>query len=134
MTTPNIDTELYLPKTYLFERKDRGYSDIAYMTQLGSDLTYVYLPKGLCMVTVTATGMPTARAKLFINGPGGYSETLTDALSITDLTQRLWAGQISNPGKQSKGRWLKIQAWNVTTNAQNNGSVAVQIVNFPPEN
>lgn len=134
MTTPNINTELYLPKTYIFERKGKGYSDVADMTQQATTLDFVYLPKGLSLVTVTATGMATANVKLWINGPNGYREPLTENINVTGVTQRIWTGQISNPGDGNQGRWLKLQAWNVSTQAMNAGSASVQIVNFPPEN
>ena len=53
---------------------------------------------------------------------------------IGATTERLWMGQLSNPGEQSSGLWLKVQLQNITTTGMNNGSVFVQIVNFPPEN
>lgn len=134
MTTPNIDTELYLPKTYIFERKGRAYSDLAFMTRQGKTWDYVYLPKGLSSVTVTATGMGPCRARIWLYGSGGYIESVTDIMPVGGATQRLWMGQLSNPGEGNAGLWLKVQAQNVTTAGMNNGSVSVQIVNFPPEN
>ena len=133
MTTPNIDLNLYMPKTYIFERKNQAYANLAFMTRQGSTLDYVYLPKGLSSVTVTATGMGLCRARIWLYGPGGYIESVTDMMGVGSATQRLWMGQLSNPGQQSAGLWLKVQAQNVTTAGMNNGSVAVQIVNFPPE-
>lgn len=132
MTTPNID--LYLPKTYILERKNKGYADLAFMTRQGQALDYVYLPKGLSSVTVTATGFDNGRARLWLFGPGGYIADLTDYMPLRSTTQRLWMGQLSNPGDGAKGLWLKVQAQNITTAGMNNGSVSVQIVNFPPEN
>lgn len=134
MTTPNIDTELYLPKTYIFERKGRAYADLAFMTRQGSTLDYVYLPKGLSSITVTATGFDNGRARLWLFGPGGYIADLTDYQGLGATTQRLWMGQLSNPGEGAKGLWLKVQLQYITTAGMNNGSVSVQIVNFPPEN
>lgn len=132
MTTPNV--ELYLPKTYIFERKGKAYADLAFMTRQGSTLDYVYLPKGLSSVTVTATGMGLCRARIWLYGPNQYLEAVTDIMGVGGATQRLWMGQLSNPGEGPKGLWLKVQAQNVTTVGMNNGSVSVQIVNFPPEN
>lgn len=132
MTTPNV--ELYLPKTYIFERKGKAYADLAFMTRQGSTLDYVYLPKGLSSVTVTATGMGLCRARIWLYGPNQYLEAVTDIMGVGGATQRLWMGQLSNPGEGPKGLWLKVQAQNVTTAGMNNGSVSVQIVNFPPEN
>mgnify|MGYP006994780453 CR=1 FL=1 len=134
MTTPSIDTELYLPKTYIFERKGRAYSDLAFMTRRGSALDYVYLPKGLSSVTITATGMGLCRMRVWLFGAGGYIESVTDMMGVGGATQRLWMGQLSNPGEASAGLWLKVQAQNVTTAGMNAGSVSVQIINFPPEN
>lgn len=132
MTTPNV--ELYLPKTYIFERKNKGYGDLAFMTRQGSTLDYVYLPKGLSSVTVTATGFGLGKARVWLFGSGGYIAALTDMTGIGATTERLWMGQLSNPGKGLNGLWLKVQLQNITTTGMNNGSVAVQIVNFPPEN
>lgn len=134
MTTPNIDTELYLPKTYIFERKNKAYADLAFMTRQGQALDYVYLPKGLSSITVTATGLGPGRARVWLFGSGGYIAPLTDMTGIGATTERLWMGQLSNPGELSAGLWLKVQLQNITTTGMNNGSVAVQIVNFPPEN
>lgn len=134
MATPDINTELYLPKTYIFERKGRAYADLAFMTRQGSALDYAYLPKGLSNVTITATGMGPCRVRVWLYGSGRYIEAVTDYMDISGATARLWMGQLSNPGEQSNGLWLKVQAQNVTTAGMNNGSVSVQIINFPPEN
>lgn len=134
MTTPNIDTELYLPKTYIFERKNQAYANLAFMTRQGSNLDYVYLPKGLSSVTVTSTGFGNGRAKVWLCGPDGYTTELTDFIFISDATRRLWMGQLSNRGERSSGLWLKVQAQFITTQGMNRGSVSVQIINFPPEN
>lgn len=131
MTTPNID--LYLPKTYIFERKGKAYAEMAFMTRQGRTLDYVYLPKGLSSVTVTATGMGLCRARIWLYGADRYIEAVTDMMGVGGATQRLWTGQISNPGDASAGLWLKVQAQNVTTQGMNTGSVSVQIVNFPLE-
>lgn len=131
MTTPNID--LYLPKTYIFERKGNAYGDLAFMTRQGSELDFVYLPKGLCSVTVTATGLGLCRARVWLFGSGGYKSALTDMTGISATTERLWMGQLSNPGETWAGLWLKVQLQNVTTAGMNSGSVSIQVVNFPPE-
>ena len=132
MTTPNIDTELYLPKTYIFRRQS-SYSDLAYMIRQGSNLDYVYLPKGLSSVTVTSSGFGNGRAKVWLCGPDGYEVELTDFIDINAATRRLWMGQLSNHGEQSSGLWLKVQAQYITTQGTNRGSISVQIINFPPE-
>lgn len=134
MTTPNIDTELYLPKTYLFERKGQAYSDLAYMTRQGSDLDYVYLPKGLSSVTVTSTGLYAGRTQVQLFNSDGHMSDLTDFNKVTAMTQRLWMGQVSNHAEHSSGLRLKVQAQYITSAGMNHGSVAVQIINFPPEN
>lgn len=133
MTTPNIDTELYLPKTYIFERKNKAYADLAFMTRQGSTLDYVYLPKGLSSVTVTATGMKGGFCRVWVYSGSGLLEPTSPGVGLKEVTQRIWSGQISNPGAVNQGLWLKVQAWNITTAGMNNGSVSVQIVNFPPE-
>lgn len=133
MTTPNIDLDLYMPKTYVFERKNQAYNNLAFMTRQGKALDYVYLPKGLSSVTVTATGLGLGKARVWLFGSGGYIAPLTDMTGIGATTERLWMGQLSNPGEGSGGLWLKVQLQNITTAGMNNGSVSVQIVNFPPE-
>ena len=131
MTSPNFD--LYLPKTYIFERKNKGYADGAFLTLQGKNLDFVYLPKGLSMVTITETAMG---GNYIVNlyGPGGFKRNLTDKVtaSTTGVT-RLYAGQISNPGQGYNGLWLKVFAERVTTTGMDTGSVSIQIVNFPPE-
>lgn len=131
MTTPNID--LYMPKTYIFERKNKAYADLAFMTLQGSGSDFVYLPKGLSSVTITATGLGMGRARVWLYGSGSYIAPLTDMTGIGATTERLWTGQLSNPGERWEGLWLKVQLQNITTAGMNNGSVSVQIVNFPPE-
>ena len=137
MTTPNIETELYLPKTYIFERKGRAVTDIAYMTrQNDPKVDYVYLPKGVSMVTVTATAMQGGQVKVQLLGAGGYQKDLTNLIDVSAPVTRIWSGQASAAGTtySDGGIWLKIQARDVPTAGQASGSVAVQIVNFPPEN
>lgn len=131
MTTPNI--ELYLPKTYVFERKDKAFADDVFMTRQGTSLNYVYLPKGVSAVTVTATAFGHGEAKVVLIGRG-YQKDLTDYVSVAPTTARLWSGQLSNSGSGNEGLWLKVRAKNITTQGMNNGSVSVQIINFPPEN
>lgn len=131
MTAPNI--ELYMPKTYVFERKDQAYANEAFMTRQGQTLDYVYLPKGLSAITVTATAFGNGEAKLVLVGRG-YQKGLTDYVSVAPTTARLWTGQISNSGAGNEGLWLKVKAKNITTQGMNSGSVSVQIINFPPEN
>lgn len=133
MTTPNIETELYLPKTYIFERKGKAYADLAFMTRQGSTLDYVYLPKGLSSITVTATGMMGGFFRVWVYGGSGLLEATSPGVRLSGVTERVWTGQISNPGAGNQGLWLKVQAQNITTAGMNNGSVSVQIVNFPPE-
>jgi len=134
MTTPNIDTELYLPKTYTLVRRGKGYNDLAYMTQQGNAVDSVYLPKGLSLVTVTATGFDNGRAQVSLFGAKGFEANLTERLPLGAPTERLWLGQISNPGEGASGMWMKVQLQYITTAGQNNGSVSIQVVNFPPEN
>ena len=134
MATPNID--LYLPKTYVFKRGSLGYtvrSALARIDKGGEQ--FVYLPKGLSMVTVIATGMVGANLELTMNQGSDYTKTLAAASGIKESTTRLWAGQIANAGTDFNdgGVYLRIFAERVTTVAMNNGSVAVQVVNFPPE-
>ena len=138
MTTPNIDlkTELYLPKTYIFERKGKAVADVAHMTRKDAGgVDYVYLPKGLSMVTVTATAMQGGQVKVQLLGAGGYQKDLTDLIDVAGPVTRIWSGQASAAGTNytDGGIWLKIQARNVPTAGQSSGSVSVQIVNFPPE-
>lgn len=133
MTSPGVASELYLPKSYIFERKNRAYRDLAFMTRQDSTLDYVYLPKGLSSITVTATGMKSGFARVWIYGANGLLEPTSDGVYLSGVTQRVWSGQISNPGEGNQGLWLKVQAWNITNAGMDNGSVAVQIVNFPPE-
>lgn len=132
MTTPNID--LYMPKTYIFERKNKAYAEGTFMTLQGKTLDFVYLPKGLSMVTITETAMG-GRFIIALHGPNGFKQDITDKIPASEKgVTRLYSGQISNPGEGNQGLWLKVYAENVTTAAMNNGSVSVQIVNFPPEN
>lgn len=131
MTAPNI--ELYMPKTYIFERKDQAYANEAFMTRQGQTLDYVYLPKGLSAITVTATAFGNGEAKVVLVGRG-YQKDLTNYVSVAPTTARLWTGQISNSGSGNEGLWLKVRAKNITTQGMNSGSVSMQIVNFPPEN
>ena len=133
MTSPSV--ELFLPKTYIFERKNRSYGDAAFMTRQDRlALDFVYLPKGLSMVTVTATGLGIGRGKVELHGVNGYRQELMPMTGFGDqVTFRMWSGQISNPGEGNQGLWLKVQLQNITSSGMNNGSVSIQIVNFPPE-
>ena len=133
MTSPDVASELYLPKSYIFERKNKAYRDLAFMTRQDSTLDYVYLPKGLSSITVTATGMKAGFVRVWIYGGNGLLEPTSDGVYLSGVTQRVWSGQISNPRSGNQGMWLKVQAWNITSTGMDNGSVAVQIVNFPPE-
>lgn len=133
MTTPNVNFDLYMPKTYVFERKDHAFADEAFMTRQGQTRDYIYLPKGLSAVTVTATAFSHGIAKVVLVGRG-YQKDLTDYVSVAPTTARLWTGQISNSGSGNEGLWLKVKAKNITTQGMNSGSVSVQIINFPPEN
>lgn len=126
------DELLYLPKTYMFERKNKAYADVANATRLGGTLDYVYLPKGNNLVQVNATGFGSGLAKVALYGAGGYYAFLTDPITLS-VSDRLWTGQISSPGDQSSGRWIKIQLWNITTAGMDNGSISVQVTNFPSE-
>lgn len=136
MTTPNISTELYLPKTYIFERKGKAVSDVAYMMRRGAGVDYVYLPKGLSMITITATALQGGQVKAQLLGAGGYQQDLTDLIDVSAPATRIWSGQASAAGATyaDGGIWLKIQARNIPAAGQASGSVSVQIVNFPPEN
>ena len=137
MTTSNIETEMYLPKTYIFERKDKAWSDVAYMTTTFGSATrdFVYLPKGLSLVTITATGLNReAMVRPAVWGPNSYNEFLTGEVLNTNPTSRVWSGQLSNPAEGNNGLWLKINARSWSGAAMATGSVSVQIINFPPEN
>lgn len=132
MTTPNNTVDLYLPKTYVLERKGKAYATDAPMTVLGSGATDVPLPKGLSVVTVVATGLVTATLSVVLKYPSG-SETgreLLTPLFLRDDPVRLWSGQISSPADGHLR--LVVGARHVTTAGMNNGSVSVQILNFPP--
>ena len=100
----------------------------------GGGMQFVYLPRGLSMVTVVATGMDGATLELTM-GQGGSETSLARVANIAEPTLRLWTGQISSPGtdRSDGGVYLRIWAERVTTNAMNNGSASVQITNFPPE-
>ena len=137
MTTPNVETELYLPKTYVFKRGSATYSSKVAMSRIDAGGSqFVYLPKGLSLVTVTVTSMVGATLELTMNQGSDYTQTLATASGIKESTTRLWSGQISNAGTDFSdgGVYLRIFAERVTTVAMYNGSVSVQIVNFPPEN
>ena len=134
MTTPKID--LYLPKTYIFKRGSLGYTVRSAMARVDANgAQFVYLPQGMSLVTVIATGMVGANLELTMNQGSDYTKTLAAASGIKESTTRLWSGQISNAGTDFSdgGVYLRIFAERVTTAAMNNGSVAVQVVNFPPE-
>lgn len=132
MTTPNIDTELYLPKTYVLERKGKLYAEVAYMTRVVGGGTRIPLPAGMSMVTIVATGMSSAGIRIELEGDSSFKKELVPWTFVERETFRIWAGQMSVVKDAALN--LIVQARNVTTNAQNNGSVSVQIVNFPPEN
>lgn len=132
MTTPNIDVDLYMPKTYVLERKGKLYAEVAYMTRVVGGGTRIPLSAGMSMVTIVATGMSSAGIRVELEGDTQFKKELVPWTFIDQDTIRVWAGQISTPADNAMK--LIVQARNVTTNAQNNGSVAVQIVNFPPEN
>lgn len=136
MTTPNIDLDLYLPKTYIFERKDQGYSTVAWMTQQRNEaFNYVNLPRGMSAVTVTASAFQGGSLRVALSGPG-YEEYLTDWMGVSDPIVRLWSGTVSSPGTgwNEGGLRLRIEAKRITTSGMTTGSASVQIVNFPPEN
>lgn len=132
MTTPNID--LYLPKTYIFERKTGGYAEALTMIRQDTGLDYIYLPKGISTINVTQTAMGTAKLEVWLHGPGGYAQQISETVKATNGASRVWAGSVSNPAEGNLGFWLKVKAQYVTTASMANGSVSVQIVNFPPEN
>lgn len=133
MTTPNMD--LYLPKTYVFKRGALAYGTRSPMARVDAGgIQFVYLPRGLSQVTVIATGMGSANLELTLN-QGNSETTLSRVANIAEPTLRLWTGQISNHGTNfaDGGVYLRIYAERVTTQVMNNGSVSVQVVNFPPE-
>lgn len=137
MTTPNIDTELYLPKTYVFERKNQGYNTAAYMTEkMRPAFDYVALPPGMSMVTVTATAMQSGYVRVLLTGKDGYSERLNES-SYTGGAPvvKLWSGTISSSGTDwaSGALRLRLEAERVTSSGMATGSVSVQVINFPPE-
>lgn len=132
MTTPNID--LYLPKTYIFERKTGAYAEALTMIRQDTGLDYIYLPKGMSTITVTQTAMGSAATLgVWLHGPGGYAEQISETVKATNGASRVWAGSLSNPAEGNLGFWLKLKAQYVTTASLANGSVSVQVVNFPPE-
>lgn len=134
MTTPNID--LYLPKTYVFERVGKSYPETAPMTRRdGAKANFVYLPAGMSVVTVTATGVQRGALLKVVLQSTNYEVDLTGEINMANLpaTARLWFGQISNKEEGRNGFWLRIIARNVGDTAMRNGSVSVQITNFPPE-
>lgn len=137
MTTPNIDTELYLPKTYVFRRKQgTGYNTVAWMIQQNNEkFDYVNLPRGMSAVTVTASALQGGSLRVALDG-ANYEEYLTDWISTRDPVVRLWSGTVSSPGYgwSDGGLRIRIEAKLVTTAGMNTGSASVQIVNFPPEN
>lgn len=137
MTTPNIETELYLPKTYVFKRKiGTGYNTVAWMLQQNNEnFDYANLPRGMSAVTVTASAFQGGSLRVALTGPN-YEEYLTDWISTRDPVVRLWSGTVSSPGSgwSDGGLRIKIEAKLVTTAGMNSGSASVQIVNFPPEN
>lgn len=136
MTTPNVDLDLYMPKTYVFERKNQGYNTVAWMTQQNNaKFDYVNLPRGMSAVTVTASAFQGGSLRVALAGTG-YEEYLTDWISTRDPVVRLWSGTVSSPGSNwsDGGLRIKIEAKLVTTSGMNAGSASVQIVNFPPEN
>lgn len=134
MTAPNVD--FLLPKTYVFRRAPASYGTRAPMARVDAGgAQYLYLPLGLSLVTVTATSMPSARLELTMN-QGTDSETrLASVSTVGEPTVRLWTGQISNAGTNQSdgGVYLRIYAERVTSVEMANGSVSVQVVNFPPE-
>lgn len=134
MTTPNIDlkTELYLPKTYVLERKGKSYAEVAYMTRTVGGGTRIPLPAGMSMVTIVATGLVPSQLRVEIEGDSQFKSELVPWTGLENHTVRVWAGQLS--AVRTGALNLIVQARNVTTSAMNNGSVSVQVVNFPPEN
>lgn len=134
MTSPTMD--LYLPKTYVFKRSGVAYATKAPMSRVDSSgMQFVYLPKGLSLVTVIATSMDNANLELTLNQGADFSKTLATVTNVQDATKKIWTGHISNAGTNfaDGGVYLRINAERVTTMTMNNGSVSVQIVNFPPE-
>ena len=136
MATPNIDLDLYMPKTYVFERKNKGYNEVASMTQQNNEgFFYVNLPRGMSAVTITASAFQGGSLRVVLDGPN-YAEHLTDWISTYDPVVRLWSGTVSSPGSNwsEGGLRIRIEAKLVTTSGMDTGSASVQIVNFPPEN
>lgn len=134
MTSPTMD--LYLPKTYVFKRSSAAYATRAPMARIdASGMQFVYLPKGLSLITVIATSMDAANLELTLNQGNDISKTLATVRNIQDATTKVWTGHISNHGTNfaDGGVYLRIYAERVTTTTMNNGSVSVQVVNFPPE-
>lgn len=131
MTTPNLG--LYLPKTYILERKTGSYADVAMMTLQGTSQDYFYLPKGMSVITVAQTAMgSTCELGVWLYGRG-YAQQVSETVKATDGASRVWNGIVSNLNTGNAGLWLKIQSKNVNTVAMNTGSVSVQLVNVPPE-
>lgn len=134
MTSPTMD--LYLPKTYVFKRGALAYATRSPMARIdGSGLQFVYLPKGLSLVTVIATSMDGANLELTLNQGNDISKTLATVSGVKESTMKVWTGHISNHGTNFNdgGVYLRIYAERVTTSTLNNGSVSMQVVNFPPE-
>lgn len=134
MTTPTMD--LYLPKTYVFKRGSAAYATKAPMARIDAGgMQFVYLPKGLSLVTVIVTSMDGANLELTLNQGTDFSKTLATVSGVKESTMKVWTGHISNHGTNMAdgGVYLRIYAERVTTAAMNNGSVSVQVVNFPPE-
>ena len=128
--------DLYLPKTYVFKRSGVAYATKAPMARIDANgMQFVYLPKGLSLVTVIATSMDGANLELTLNQGTDFSKTLATVSNVQDATKKIWTGHISNHGTNMAdgGVYLRIYAERVTTSAMNNGSVSVQVVNFPPE-
>lgn len=133
MTTPNVnlETELYLPKTYVLERVGQSYDTSAPMTIVGKPgETYVPLPKGMSMVTVTSTGITSGMLQVVLRGPNA-KVGLTPNEVVGEFTKRLWTGHLS--ARREGELHLNVFAEKITTHAMNIGSVSVQIINFPPE-
>ncbi|OFP66493.1 hypothetical protein HMPREF2978_04750 [Corynebacterium sp. HMSC074C01] len=133
MTAPSMD--LYLPKTYVFKRGSEAYATRAPMVRVDDGRNFVFLPKGLSLVTVIATSMDGASMELTLNQGTDYSKTLAAPPADYEATKRIWTGHISNPrtGMADGGVYLRIYAERVTTKTMNNGSVSIQVINFPPE-
>lgn len=137
MTTPNIDTELYLPKTYIFERKGVGYNTVAYMTDKNRPaFDYVALPPGMSMITVTASAMRNGFVRVLLMGKNDFKEQLNENTWAGDPVTRLWSGTISSAGEDwnSGALRIRLEAERVTGSGMETGSVSVQVINFPPEN